>query len=103
MKVMNCLESFVLTDMAYPYIYSYYCSQCHADWYKFTEVSEVHTASIIGVKKLIALKMEAIWASETLVNVYQSTWCYSPEDCLLRTHCCENLKSYHNKYVFTFN
>jgi hypothetical protein len=29
---------------------------------------------------LIALKMEAVSTSETLVNLYQSTWRYNPED-----------------------
>jgi hypothetical protein len=24
--------------------------------------------------------MEAAWTSETLVNFFQSTWCYNPED-----------------------
>jgi hypothetical protein len=33
-------------------------------------------------------------ASETLVNFYQSTRRYNPEDSHLRTHRLENLKSY---------
>jgi hypothetical protein len=32
--------------------------------------------------------------SETLVNFYQTTWRYNPEDSHLCTHCRENLKSY---------
>jgi hypothetical protein len=49
--------------------------QCHVDWYKFTNVSEVCTACII-----IALMLEAVQTSEKLVNSYQSTWRYNPED-----------------------
>jgi hypothetical protein len=32
--------------------------------------------------------------SETLVNFYQTTWHYNPENSHLHTHCQENLKSY---------
>jgi hypothetical protein len=46
----------------------------HVDWYEFTSVSEVCTAFII-----IALMVEAVQTSETLINSYQSTWCYNPE------------------------
>jgi hypothetical protein len=38
--------------------------------------------------------MEAARTSETLVNFYQTTRRYSPEDSHLRTHRLENLKSY---------
>jgi hypothetical protein len=43
---------------------------------------------------LIALMMEAARTSETLVNFYQATQRYNPEDSHLRTHRRENLKSY---------
>jgi hypothetical protein len=43
---------------------------------------------------LFALMMEATRTSETLVNFYQTTQRYSPEDSHLRTDRCENLKSY---------
>jgi hypothetical protein len=42
----------------------------------------------------IALMMEAARTSETLVNFYQTTRLYSPEDSHLRTYRRENLKSY---------
>jgi hypothetical protein len=42
----------------------------------------------------IALMMEAARTSETLVNFYQTTRRYNPEDNHLRTHRRENLKSY---------
>jgi hypothetical protein len=42
--------------------------------------------------ELNALMMEAARTSKTLVNFYQTTWCYNPEDSHLRTHHCENLK-----------
>jgi hypothetical protein len=38
--------------------------------------------------------MEAARTSETLVNFYQTTQCYNPEDSNLHTHRRENLKSY---------
>jgi hypothetical protein len=38
--------------------------------------------------------MEAARTSETLVNFYQTTWCYNPEDSNLHTHRRENLKFY---------
>jgi hypothetical protein len=42
----------------------------------------------------IALMMEATRTSETLVNFYQSTRRYNPEDSHLRSQRRENLKSY---------
>jgi hypothetical protein len=53
------------------------------------EASEVHAASII-----IVLMMEAASISETMVNFYQTTRRYNPEDSHLHTSCHENLKSY---------
>jgi hypothetical protein len=38
--------------------------------------------------------MEAARTSETLVNFYQTTWRYNPEDSHLHSHRHENLKSY---------
>jgi hypothetical protein len=36
--------------------------------------------------------MEAAMTSETLINVYQITRRYNPEDRHIRTHCLENLR-----------
>jgi hypothetical protein len=47
---------------------------------------------------LIALMMEAVKTSETLVNFYQTTRRYNPEDNHLRTHRRENLKSYSERW-----
>jgi hypothetical protein len=43
---------------------------------------------------MIALMMEGARASETLVNFYQTTRRYNPDDSNLHTHRRENLKSY---------
>jgi hypothetical protein len=51
-------------------------------------------ASIIRAMIIIALMMEAARTSETLINFYQTTRCYNPEDSHLHTHRRENLKSY---------
>jgi hypothetical protein len=45
--------------------------------------------------------MEAARASETLVNFYQTTRRYNPEDSHLRTHHSENLKSYNHPHLTT--
>jgi hypothetical protein len=44
-------------------------------------VSKVRTVSII---RLIALMMDAVQTSKTLVNSHQYTWRYNPEDSHLR-------------------
>jgi hypothetical protein len=44
--------------------------------------------------------MDAAWTSETLVNFYQTTRCYKPEDSHLHTHRRENLKSYFEICLF---
>jgi hypothetical protein len=44
--------------------------------------------------KSVALMMEAARTSETLVNFYQTTRRYNPEDSHRLTHRRENLKSY---------
>jgi hypothetical protein len=49
-------------------------------WWKFTDVSEMHTASIVG------LIFEALSTSETSVNIYQRTQRNIPEDSHLRLH-----------------
>jgi hypothetical protein len=43
--------------------------------------------------------METARTSETLVNFYQTTRRYNPEDSHLRTHRRENLKSYVRKWL----
>jgi hypothetical protein len=43
--------------------------------------------------------MEAARTSETLVNFYQTTRRYNPEDSHLRSHRRENLKSYLVNYL----
>jgi hypothetical protein len=48
----------------------------------------------------ITLMMEAVQTSETLVNSYQPTWCYNPEDSHLHTQHCESLKSETLKLVY---
>jgi hypothetical protein len=53
--------------------------RCAMQTATFTNVSEVLTASI-----MIALTMEAVRTSETLVNFYQSTRRYTPDDSRLQ-------------------
>jgi hypothetical protein len=47
----------------------------------------------------ISLMMEAARTSETLVNFYQTTWHYNPEDSHVHTRRRENLKSYNHVCV----
>jgi hypothetical protein len=49
---------------------------------------------VVASLRFIALMMETAKTSETLVNLYQSTRRYNPEDSHLHTHRRENLKSY---------
>jgi hypothetical protein len=48
---------------------------------------------------VIAL-IEAAGTSETLVNFYQTTWRYNPEDSHLRTYRRENLKFYQTTWRY---
>jgi hypothetical protein len=51
-------------------------------------------AARVNFNILNSLMMEAARTSETLVNFYQTTRRYNPEDSHLRTHRRENLRSY---------
>jgi hypothetical protein len=59
-----------------------------------SHISEFFLLSLVLWDELIALMMEAVHTSETLVNFNVTTWRYIPEDSKLHTHCCENLKSH---------
>jgi hypothetical protein len=48
------------------------------------------------------MMMEAARTSETLLNFYQTTRRYNPEDSHLRIHRRENLKSYITQPVSTY-
>jgi hypothetical protein len=56
--------------------------------------SKDYDGCLLVCSAIIALMMEASRTSETLVNFYQTTRRYNPEDSHLRTHRRENLKSY---------
>jgi hypothetical protein len=79
----------------------------HVNWYKFTNVSEVLTASIFratseelwGVIALIALMIQTVRTSGTLVNLYQSTWqSNNPGDSHLHTCICVYRNSFFSLY-----
>jgi hypothetical protein len=62
---------------------------------KFTRrIAKHEDGCLLGCSTaIIALMMEAARTSETLVNFYQTTRCYNPEDSHPRTQRRENLKS----------
>jgi hypothetical protein len=60
----------------------------------FTDVSQERTVYICKVKEYSILKMDAVRFSETLVNVYQTTWCHIRGDRALDSRLRENLKSH---------
>jgi hypothetical protein len=49
---------------------------------------------VFKISELIALMMEAVQSSGMLVNLYQFTLCYIPEDRGLHSHHWEDLKLY---------
>jgi hypothetical protein len=57
---------------------------------------------LLGCSVSIALMMEAVQTSETLVNLHQPTQHYNPEDSNLHIHHCENLESKHWVSLFSF-
>jgi hypothetical protein len=66
----------------------------------FWVVAQCSLVEVYQRFRAIALMMEAARTSETLVNYYQNTRCYNPEDSHLRTHRRDNLKSYYKMSTF---
>jgi hypothetical protein len=60
----------------------------------FWDVVLCSVVELLYVSEVTALMMEAASTSETLVNFYQATWCYNPEDSHLHICFYENLQSY---------
>jgi hypothetical protein len=70
-------------------------------WYLTTSPHGIITQKTnSGMKMAVTLMMEAARTSETLVNFYQTTWRYNPEDSHLHTHHHKSLRSY-NIDIFT--
>jgi hypothetical protein len=75
-----------------------------------TDVSEEHIAATFRVEEISpaskqvvissTLKMEAIYSSETLVDIQRTTRHYIPEVDTLHNHRCVNLKSYKHDILF---
>jgi hypothetical protein len=67
---------------------------------------EIAPCSLVEVyqrfRVIIALMMDVARTSETLVNFYQTTRRYNPEDRHLRTHGRKNLKSYLMQLDFVY-
>jgi hypothetical protein len=89
---------------------------CSVAWKKFTEILEDNIAPISRAQKqdkqlarntvlivcfldaawmvcFLTLKLEAVFFSETLLNVYQTKWCHILENTIPHSHCCKSLKS----------
>jgi hypothetical protein len=94
---MLCHMSLVRTDIS---------EECSASNIRVTRIGElvvvfihsVHwfavTANVVlSSPILVTLMMEAIYSSKTLV-LTRDTWRNIPEDGILHSHRCENLKSY---------
>jgi hypothetical protein len=67
-------------------------------WLKFTDVSEVFSAS--SIREMIALMMETASTSETSVDIYQTALCNIPENSHLHTRRRKKLKSHHDCIIF---
>jgi hypothetical protein len=65
----------------------------HEDWYEFSNIPEVCAASII--RAIITLMMEAAQIFEKLVNSFQSTQCYNPEEAVFLLYSL-------TQFLFTF-
>jgi K+-transporting ATPase A subunit len=82
-----------------------YCFMSHSYTYALESKFSVYLSNLITIQNiqakskqvgfvvLIALMMEVARTSETLVNFYQTTWRYNPEDSHLRNR--NNFLSYY--------
>jgi hypothetical protein len=60
--------------------------------------SNSRVKKVSPVKTGSTLKMETIYSSKVLVDIYWTMWSYVPDNRILHGHCRENLKSNNPQY-----
>jgi hypothetical protein len=87
-NVLNDLISFI-------YICTYVVAFCAVTWRGF-----VHR--YLCFSETYFLHLQAAYSSETTVSDYRNTLSHNPEDHILNSHRCENLKTFNSAYSAKF-